>query len=667
MGGKPLRCDGIRLVFFPVYAQASSEGKSCEIELTIEKKQPKTATKIKRTPFEEDNYISSAWSRPRYLPMNRGPRCLRVLAPTADLKVTNLTESYTNGKVLEGTVNRILLKLEPGPDEDCSDMQIRVACASLLITSEGTTKRIIAGDAGDDQPPAADRSNPRVRTPVLVRPDPGAPSSMTEYGYELPSGWVLAGDDGQGVRDKYMPLVATLKSGDATYAYFDVFRPTPQITRMDGILQVGEQAEDLIGEWDMCQTDIDVAICYGQERPKHALKATRGRKRGKRSSQAPAGDGEDVMKATKSPSGARPKDSDLVIKEYMCSVFWGPPIQTTFSPGPDTTYPCGNRHPSNVIPDPDSGILAKSGAENEMVLVDGDRVTTKCILEGASTADGLSAEIKNIRFEVRAGNSSTVFCNTCTVWLNTQYRFSFISFCQDNEDPQCPCNFSIVSGHKGKANGLLYESDENDPSRNLNLESTLSVAWTADVAMKNEYVKGSVSAPLGTISVDWFPIPLELPEEMEFARPSETTDCHGPLVLSKPSTCRFMGPPCYVERAPFHVVKDDIPASPRVAEPFKVLYHVQNKTNLHQRLDVMLNDSEPETDGGSEPDGFLVAGVVNGTVSLGPFETKCLSYMAVPTRSGKLMMPSFRVTSDRFKSWVIRDDTPGSRSICILP
>ena len=401
LGGKPLRCDGIRLVFFPVYAQASSDGKNCEIELTIEKKQPKTAAKIKRTPFEEDNYISSAWSRPRYLPLSRGPRCLRVLAPVADLIVTNITESYTNGKALEGTVNRILLKLEAGPAENCSDMQIRVQCASLLITVEGKSKRITAGEAADDQAPSVDRKNPRVRTPVLVMQDENASSQTIEYGYDLPTGWKLVGD-GQGIQDNYTPLVATLQSGDATYAYFDLFRPSPQVTRMDGILQVGEQAEDLVGEWDMCQTDVDVSICYGQERPKHAFKSARGRKRGKRSSQAPSGDGDDVVKSTQSAIQGEANESDLVFKEYTCSVFWGPPIQTTFSPGPETTYPCGNRHPSNIIPDPESAAPSNSDADNEMVLVDGDRVTTKCILEGAGTADGLLAEIKKIRFEVSA-------------------------------------------------------------------------------------------------------------------------------------------------------------------------------------------------------------------------------------------------------------------------
>jgi hypothetical protein len=35
-----------------------------------------------------------------------------------------------------------------------------------------------------------------------------------------------------------------------------------------------------------------------------------------------------------------------------------------------------------------------------MVLIDGERVSTKCTLEAATSADGLLADIEQIRFEV---------------------------------------------------------------------------------------------------------------------------------------------------------------------------------------------------------------------------------------------------------------------------
>jgi hypothetical protein len=391
LGGKPLRCDGLRLVFYPVYSAAISEGENTEIELTIEKKQPKTETEIKRTPFEEDNYIASAWMRPRHLPMNRGPRCLRVLPPMADMIVTNLTEPCTNGKVLEGTVNRVLLRLKAGSNENCTDVKLRVSCSSLLISIEGKTKRITAEPAEDeDEGSVADIKNPRVRTPVLVMRDENAKSQMTEFGYEIPAGWALVGD-GQGIRDGYTPVVSTLTSGESTYAYFDVFRPSPQLTRMAGVVQIGEDAEDLACEHDLCQTDIDVFVCYRQDRPAQKMKQIPTRRRNRKKP------GEDAGSAP----GTDENESDLVFLEQSMNVFWSSPISAVFSPGLKETQPSGNRHPSNTVPDPAAKSRSIPAAtQSEMVLIDRERVSTKCTLEAVASADGLTADIEEIRFEV---------------------------------------------------------------------------------------------------------------------------------------------------------------------------------------------------------------------------------------------------------------------------
>jgi hypothetical protein len=663
LGGKPLRCDGLRLVFYPVYVKATGEGKNCDIELTIEKKQFKTAAKIKRTPFEEDNYIASAWSRPRHLPLSRGPRCLRVLPPMADLVVTNVTESYTNGKALEGTVNRILIKLQAGSQENCTDLKFRVSCSSILITVEGTTKRITAEDSSTaEKGTTVDRKNRRVRTPTLVTRAVKATPQLTEYGYELPAGWTLFGD-GQGNGEDYLPVAPLLKSSEATYAYFDLFRPSPEVTRMDGVLQVGEQAEDLVGEWDMCQTDVDVSICYGQERPKQQMKATKGRRRKRASNfSTPAGDGGEVMNPAQATDPEESSNTDLVFLEYTGSVMWNAPIQTTFSPGPEQTHPSGNRHPSNFIQELETGVEPSDGPENEMVLIDGERVTTKCVLEAAGSADGLMAEIKRIVFKVRMVRLILIF--RCPL-LYAEIKFFVLIHLQSDVDPRSPCEFRLVSGKD--ASGVLYQAEENDPSRNLRLGSKFAVAWTADIAMKSEYVKGSVSAPLGTICVDWSPIPLDFPNAIIVGSSLDPIAAHGPLVLTNPSTCRFMGPPCYVENAPFHATMDNIPVSPRVAEPFDMIYHVKNKTSMDQRLKVVLQDSGPNADGSSDSDGFLISGLVNGSISLGPFETKALPYTVLATRAGKVTMPNFRVSCDRYKTWVIRDDTPSTRSIYVLP
>ena len=374
----------------------------------------------------------------------------------------------------------------------------------------------------------------------------------------------------------------------------------------------------------------------------------------------PPGDDDGISNQSSVPEESDSSKSDLVVLEYTGSVVWNAPIQTTFSPGPEQTQPSGSRHPSNALPD--SGKNSTDEADNEMVLIDGERVTTKCVLESAGAADGLMAEIRKISFEV----SLSILKNNRLLSgaLNNDALNNHV-YVQDNTDPQSPCEFRLVSGKNSE--GLLYETEVEDPGCSLRLGSTFAVAWTADVAMKNEYVKGSVSAPLGAICVDWSPIPLEWPQEVAIGSALDPVDAHGPLVLTSSSVCRFMGPPCYVENAPFRATMDDLPACLRVGIPFDIIYRIRNKTNMDQKLKVLLVDDDPASDDSDESDGFLISGLVNGSISLGPHETKTLPYTAIATRAGKVSMPTFRVSCDRYQTWVIRDDTPSTRSINILP
>jgi hypothetical protein len=186
----------------------------------------------------------------------------------------------------------------------------------------------------------------------------------------------------------------------------------------------------------------------------------------------------------------------------------------------------------------------------------------------------------------------------------------------------------------------------------------------AEVNMKSNYLKGSVSASLGLVSVDWLPTTLKLPEEVTDNGYADSITTHGPLRLMTPSTCRFMGPPCYIENAPFEAAMDGLPESLRVATPFDVTYQIKNKTSLDQKLRVILNDAEPASD---ESHGFLVSGLVNGEISVGPFETHTLSYTALATRAGKIWMPQVCVSSDRYKTWIIKESQGSKRSLFVVP
>ena len=74
-----------------------------------------------------------------------------------------------NGKALEGTVNRILLKLEAGQDEDCYDVKYRVKCSTILMSSDGSTTRSTPEDDAKAPSDGTEKvKNDEMRTPVIV-------------------------------------------------------------------------------------------------------------------------------------------------------------------------------------------------------------------------------------------------------------------------------------------------------------------------------------------------------------------------------------------------------------------------------------------------------------------------------------------------------------------
>lgn len=402
LGGKPLLCDGLSIVFYPVQAEKSTGGveQVTLIELTIEKKKKKTAANIKRTPFEEENYIASAWSRPPLVPFSKGPRSLRILGPLPQLLVTDLTEPLTKGKALEGTVNRILLKLQAGPDEICSKMKISVSCFSVLITPSGSTKRLIAPEEiTDEVENSIDMKNPLFRTPILVSSAADSHECVpTEFGYTLPSGWLVSGS---GQKDATKDL-EPLKRGESSYVNIDFFRPAAHTQREGFPLESLIPDEDL-GDVSTCKTDFYVTLTYEQERPaaiKAPMKKIRRRSARKRPvmSSASKGDsgGPEKMNSSINDEGTGPMPSEApkeVSLEFTGSIIWASPITASFSAGARRVYPSGNRHPTN-------GAEGEEDENDERVVVDGESVSTRCTLHLNPSMDGLSTELASIRFEV---------------------------------------------------------------------------------------------------------------------------------------------------------------------------------------------------------------------------------------------------------------------------
>lgn len=353
--------------------------------MLITKKKSKSVAPPKRTPFEESNYIDSAWARPDFVPLAEGPRCLRVLGPMPHMIVTNLTEASVNGKALEGTVNRILFKVEAGTGECCFDIDYKVTCSTTLLSSDGSTTHLNP-EAG--VPPSTegdvDLEVVGKRTPVIVSPDEaGTGVRSTDFGYDVPPGWRLEGTGH--ASDKVSHHVTSLKAGECTYICFELYRPARTLKPLenpydsDGEGGVSDDNEDA----EVCQTDFDITITYKQSRPSVQKR--------------------DGLNQADEAHGAR-ELADSVVLEHSGSVVWESPLAADFSVDgrSQRAFPSGSRHPSNYLSAAESEqpMGALSGKQTELALINGEKTSARCVLRSHVAGDGLGIEIARIGFEV---------------------------------------------------------------------------------------------------------------------------------------------------------------------------------------------------------------------------------------------------------------------------
>ena len=343
----------------------------------------------------------------------------------------------------------------------------------------------------------------------------------------------------------------------------------------------------------MCRTDIEVSVTYNQCR-------------------------------NGSGSGA---DATAVTLFETVSVAWSTPISSSFCPAWKDAYPSGNRHPSNFVADVANSHIPSHDAAQEMVLIDKEKVTTRCTMEAIASDDGFEVEIDKVRF------------------INTS-------------DQNSPCSFDLLSGLDDDENGVVFKAKAGDIGRQLGTGSKFAVSWTARANMQSAYLKGSVTSALGELIVYWHPTPMRVPEDVVLQDSTSTPiRTHGPLALETPSIIRFKGPPCYIENSPFEASAEQIPDRIRQSQAFDVAYSITNKTPLDQQLDIQLVTSG---------DGFLVSGLMNGNVDLGPFERHTFSFTVVPTRVGEVSLPLVAVASNRYQTWVIHEHS-SNRNVFVIP
>lgn len=220
----------------------------------------------KRSAMEEDNFLFSAWDRPDFVPVSFGPRCLRLFRSYSHLEITNLTSKCTKDKAMEGTVNRLVLKLQPGVGEQCRNVKMGVRCFSWL--ESGLVDPQNASDGLE-----VHNSTFLSRLPVIVEPAPHGVSKNDDYC--LP-GWKLLNSDNS------CHVADSIDGGSDCFVPFYLYRPL----------------DDEISDSDCkCMTKYTVNISYERN--------------------------------TLDPVGGR-ECVESVLKSYQGTISWCAPLETKF-------------------------------------------------------------------------------------------------------------------------------------------------------------------------------------------------------------------------------------------------------------------------------------------------------------------------------------------------
>lgn len=348
LGGIPLVCRGLALTL-----KQPGSGSSPLLKLRVER--PRLVSPLLRSgtqslAMEESNYIAHSWSRARYHPWSLGPRVLRVLGPRPHMHVTNLTESMTGSNAVEGTVNRIVLRLSAGTDEDCWDVRVRLKCQSSMKQQSNTS-------TNDTPAEGTNTSIDPQLLPTFVKKADSAVKNVTQNGTALPEGWEVRTDVGTDESHDESTTVCThLEAGKSALLPLDIFRPLDQSTRGNVF----------------CSTSYEAIIMYRQVRV----------------GKGATGQGE-------------PGDQVMVMQSG--SVDWIPPFAGEFSltNGTKKPFPCGIPHASNSVSDGDPSSTMDG---SETIAADGEQVHMRCSLQARGIGSNVAASILRVTNRVSTSN-----------------------------------------------------------------------------------------------------------------------------------------------------------------------------------------------------------------------------------------------------------------------
>lgn len=346
-GGVPLVCHGLTLMLKP-----SSNVGGSPIRLQIDRKHllsPLGRTDALQYLMEECNYMAHSWSRPSHHPWYLGPRCLRVLSPRPHMEVTNLTDSVTDGKAIEGTVNRILFELSANENYNCRDIILRVRCTSHVDRGNPS---LVDAEGEPDEPESDSRS-------LFVQPSDAAVVAKTTEGINLPRGWEprrdIITDESH---DASSTVMSYLEAGKSVILPLDVFRP----------LSTSSDEEDPTS----VSTSYEVILTYREARV--------------------GGDSEDPDQTG---------NQVMVIQRGKLN--WIKPFTGNFSivEGNQQLFPCGVQHESNMS---NIGVTASSRTEkqsDDIISADGEQVRMRFTLKTNGLGSSVAAKVHTIKNEVR--------------------------------------------------------------------------------------------------------------------------------------------------------------------------------------------------------------------------------------------------------------------------
>ena len=350
IGGVPMVCHGIVLKL--------KNGDS-SLKLQIDRPSlvsPLLRSGTQRSLMEESNYTAHSWSRPTFHPWCLGPRVLRVLGPRPYMHLTNLTHELTLGRAVQGTVNRIMLRLDAGRDEDCYDVRIRLKCKSHKKKPQPS-----AEEATTPEYEALDVEPNRMPTFVQKAEDVTI-EFVSENGVSLPGGWEVRKDVGSDESHDMTTLLSShIEAGKSLLCPLDIFRPLdPSVKIHDAFT---------------CSTSYDVIITYRQVRS-----------------------GKGLNKSDDS-------SGDQVMVMQSGIIEWITPFTAEFSQtnGHQRPYPCGIQHASNLIT---AQSLPEPG--EELVVADGQQIQMKCSIKPNGLGSNVAASILYVTNEVRTDTYNSV-------------------------------------------------------------------------------------------------------------------------------------------------------------------------------------------------------------------------------------------------------------------